>query len=108
MWAKNDFFGIQWNERFKAFWQGTLVYGTFFIGLALLIFIFPWFVRFLFASPLLTIGVAVLAFGYQVKKFSYRPGTLRKVSNYVEARFGNPYPYGNRTYYGVRRYWIKY
>ena len=108
MWTKNNFFENQWNDSFKAFWRGTLLCVAFFIGLALLIFIFPWFVGFLFASLLLTIGVTALAFGYHVKKLSHLPVTLLKVPNYVEARVGNPCFYGNRTYYGVRSYWIRH
>ena len=101
---KNEIFEKQLNNSMGRFLGGIFICGIFFVGLALMFFIFPSLTGILFASILLISGIAVLVFGYQTKRLFRLTKPLRTTPNYEEACVGNSYFDNSQIYYEIQSY----
>jgi hypothetical protein len=62
--TSNDVF----DQGYRALRRGIVLFGVFLITLAVLIFMFPALIGFIFASAILFAGVSALVLGYRVWK----------------------------------------
>ena len=84
------------DEGYKSLQKGILLFGGSLVALAILIFIFPALIGFIFAGFILFAGAAVLAVGWKVWRFKKHLGNSEEGSKPVTASFRTDGPHYTR------------
>ncbi len=84
------------DEGYKSLQKGLLLFGGSLVVLAILIFMFPALIGFMFAAFILLAGAAVLAVGWKVWQFKKHLGSSGEWSKPVTASFRTEGPYYTR------------
>ncbi len=75
------------DEGYKSLQKGILIFGGSLVALAMLIFMFPALIGFIFAAFILFTGAAILAVGWKVWRFKKHLGSSGEWSKPVSASF---------------------
>ncbi len=84
------------DEGYKSLQRGILIFGGSLVSLAILIFMFPALIGFIFAAFILFAGAAILAVGWKVWRFKKRLGSSGEWSKPVTASFKTEGPHYTR------------
>jgi hypothetical protein len=84
------------EEGYKSLQRGLLIFGGSLVALAILIFMFPALIGFIFAGFILFIGATVLAVGWKVWRFKKHLGSSEEWSKPVTASFRTDGPHYTR------------
>lgn len=75
------------DEGYKSLQRGILIFGGSLVALAILIFMFPALIGFIFAAFILFAGAAILSVGWKVWRFKKHLGSSEEWSKPVSASF---------------------
>ncbi|MDH5761662.1 MAG: hypothetical protein OEZ51_01660 [Nitrospinota bacterium] len=81
------------DEGYKSLQKGILLFGGSLVMLAILIFLFPALIGFIFAAFILLAGTAILAVGWKVWRFKKHLGSSEEWSKPVTASFRTEGPH---------------
>ncbi len=84
------------NEGYKSLQKGILLFGGSLVALAILIFMFPALIGFIFAAFILVAGTTILAVGWKVWRFKKHLGSSEEWSKPVTASFKTEGPHYTR------------
>ena len=84
------------DEGYKSLQKGILVFGGSLVALAILIFMFPALIGFIFATFILLAGAAILTVGWKVWRFKKHLGSSEEWSKPVTASFKTEGPHYTR------------
>jgi hypothetical protein len=84
------------NEGYKSLQKGILLFGGSLVALAILIFMFPALIGFIFAAFILFAGATILAVGWKVRQFKKHLGSSEEWSKPVTASFKTEGPHYTR------------
>jgi hypothetical protein len=84
------------DEGYKSLQKGILLFGGSLVALAILIFMFPALIGFIFAAFILLAGTAILAVGWKVWRFKKHLGSSEEWSQPVTASFKTEGPHYTR------------
>jgi hypothetical protein len=84
------------EEGYKSLQRGFLVFGGSLVALAILIFMFPALIGYIFAGFILLAGTAILAVGWKVWRFKKHLGSSEEWSIPVTASFKTEGPHYTR------------
>ncbi len=84
------------DEGYKSLQKGILIFGGSLVALAILIFIFPALIGFIFAAFILFAGAAVLTVGWKVWRLKKHLGSSEEWSKPVTASFKTEGPHYTR------------
>ena len=92
------------DEGYKSLQKGILLFGGSLVALAILIFMFPALIGFIFAAFILFAGAAILAVGWKVWRFKKHLGSSEEWSKPVTASFKTEGPrYARRRIFVVMK-----
>jgi hypothetical protein len=84
------------EEGYKSLQRGFLIFGGSLVALAILIFMFPALIGYIFAGFILLAGTAILAVGWKVWRFKKHLGSSEEWSKPVTASFKTEGPHYTR------------
>lgn len=96
MFVRNSYNKDIFDEGYKSLQRGILVFGGSLIVLAILIFMFPALIGFIFAAFILFAGAAVLTVGWKVWRFKKHLGSSEEWPKPVTASFKTEGPHYTR------------
>ena len=92
------------DEGYKSLQKGILLFGGSLVALAILIFMFPALIGFIFAAFILLAGAAVLTVSWKIWRFKKHLGSSEEWSTPVTASFKTEGPsYKRRRIFVVMR-----
>ena len=93
MFERNPYHKDIFEEGYKSLQRGLLIFGGSLVALAILIFMFPALIGFIFAAFILFVGAAILAAGWKVRRFKKHLGSSEEWSKPVSASFRTEGPH---------------
>lgn len=87
MFERNPHHKDIFDESYKSLQKGILIFGGSLVALAILIFIFPALIGFIFTAFILFAGASILAVGWKVRRFKKHLGSSEEWSKPVTASF---------------------
>ncbi len=96
MFERNSYNKDIFDEGYKSLQKGLLIFGGSLVALAILIFMFPALIGFIFAAFIMLAGAAVLAVGWKVWRFKKHLGSSEEWAKPMTATFRTEGPYYTR------------
>ncbi len=96
MFERNPYHQDLFDEGYKSLQKGILIFGGSLVALAILIFMFPALIGFIFAAFILLAGAAVLAVGWKVWRFKKHLGSSEEWAKPLTATFRTEGPHYTR------------
>ena len=104
MFERNPYHKDIFDEGYKSLQKGILIFGGSLVALAILIFMFPALIGFIFAAFILFVGAAILTVGWKVWRFKKHIGSSGEWSKPISASFKTEGPqYTSRRIFVVMK-----
>jgi len=96
MFERNSYHKDIFDEGYQSLQRGILIFGGSLVALAVLIFMFPALIGFIFAAFILLAGAAVLTVGWKVWRFKKHLGSSKEWAKPLTATFRTEGPHYTR------------
>ncbi|MCH8931597.1 MAG: hypothetical protein IH923_00835 [Nitrospinae bacterium] len=96
MFERNPYHKNIFEEGYQSLQRGILIFGGSLVALAILFFMFPALIGFIFAAFILLAGTAVLTVGWKVWRFKQHLGRSEEWAKPMTASFRTEGPHYTR------------